>query len=59
MDIPLKLLHYKLGVHLLNYRGYGGSSGQPTEEGIYSDALYLFDKVQEIGALNRNTALMM
>ena len=34
-------------VYLFNYRGYGGSSGQPTEEGIYSDALSLFDKVQE------------
>ena len=34
-------------VYLFNYRGYGGSSGQPTEEGIYSDALFLFDKVHE------------
>ena len=34
-------------IYLLNYRGYGGSSGQPSEEGIYSDALSLFDKVQE------------
>jgi len=33
-------------VYLVNYRGYGGSSGQPTEKGIYSDALLLFDKVQ-------------
>ena len=33
-------------VYLFNYRGYGGSSGQPTEKGIYSDALLLFDKVQ-------------
>jgi len=34
-------------VYLLNYRGYGGSTGQPTEEAIYSDALFLFDKVQK------------
>ena len=34
-------------VYLLNYRGYGGSSGQPTEDGIYADALFLFDKVLE------------
>jgi pimeloyl-ACP methyl ester carboxylesterase len=34
-------------VYLLNYRGYGGSSGQPTEAGIYADALALYDKVQE------------
>ena len=38
-------------VYLFNYRGYGGSSGQPTEEGIYSDALSLFDKVQEKQAI--------
>ena len=34
-------------VYLFNYRGYGGSTGQPTEKGIYSDALFLFDKVQQ------------
>ena len=33
-------------VYLFNYRGYGGSTGQPTEKGIYSDALFLFDKIQ-------------
>ena len=30
-------------VYLLNYRGYGGSSGQPTEAGIFACALALFD----------------
>ena len=34
-------------VYLLNYRGYGESTGYPTENGIFSDALLLFDKVQE------------
>jgi uncharacterized protein len=34
-------------VYLSNYRGYGGSTGRPTEKGIYSDALFLFDKVQK------------
>ena len=33
-------------VYLLNYRGYGGSTGHPTEKGIFSDALVLFDKIQ-------------
>jgi len=33
-------------VFLVKYRGYGGSSGIPEEEGIYSDALYIFDKVK-------------
>ena len=32
-------------VYLLNYRGYGGSSGQPGEKGFFKDALFLFDKV--------------
>ena len=34
-------------VYLFNYRGYGGSSGQPTEKGIYSDALIVFDRVEK------------
>ncbi len=34
-------------VYLLNYRGYGGSTGSPTEQGIYTDALALFDFVNK------------
>lgn len=30
-------------VYLLNYRGYGGSSGSPTEAGLYRDAEAIFD----------------
>ena len=30
-------------VYLVNYRGYGGSSGYPHEKGFYSDALLLYD----------------
>lgn len=30
-------------VYLVNYRGYGGSSGSPHEEGLYRDALLLYD----------------
>ena len=45
-------------VYLLNYRGYGESTGHPTEKGIFSDALLLFDKVQEkhqkISAIGRS-----
>jgi len=32
-------------VYLLHYRGYGGSSGSPTEAALIADALALFDKV--------------
>jgi len=33
-------------LYLLHYRGYGGSSGAPSEEAIQHDALTLFDKVR-------------
>ena len=32
---------------LVNYRGYGGSSGRPTEAGLRADALAIFDRVRE------------
>ena len=32
-------------LYLLHYRGYGGSSGSPSEEAIARDAMSLFDKV--------------
>ncbi|MFP6807123.1 MAG: alpha/beta hydrolase [Pseudomonadales bacterium] len=32
-------------VYLVNYRGYGGSTGNPTEKTIYADAQLLYDKV--------------
>lgn len=33
-------------VYLLHYRGFGGSSGKPTEKSLHADALALFDKIQ-------------
>ena len=35
-------------IYLANYRGYGGSTGSPTEENLYKDALVLFDNVQQM-----------
>ena len=32
-------------IYLLHYRGYGGSTGRPSEEALHQDALALFDKV--------------
>ena len=32
-------------VYLVNYRGYGGSTGSPSEQGIYADAQYVYDAV--------------
>jgi uncharacterized protein len=33
-------------LYALNYRGYGGSTGKPSETAIVTDALRLFDRVQ-------------
>ena len=33
-------------VYLMDYRGYGSSTGKATEEGIYSDALKLYDTIK-------------
>lgn len=35
-------------LYLLHYRGFGDSTGQPTEAGIAHDALELFDKVSAL-----------
>lgn len=32
-------------VYLVKYRGYGGSSGEPTEQALYEDALHIFDQI--------------
>ncbi len=32
-------------LYLMHYRGYGGSTGKPSEEALVADALVLFDKV--------------
>ena len=45
-------------VYLFNYRGYGGSSGEPSEKGIFSDALALYDQIEarheSISAIGRS-----
>lgn len=33
-------------LYLVNYRGYGGSTGKPTEAGLFSDALAIYDHVR-------------
>jgi pimeloyl-ACP methyl ester carboxylesterase len=33
-------------VYLVNYRGYGGSTGMPSEAALFADALAVFDYVQ-------------
>ena len=45
-------------LYLFNYRGYGGSTGKPTEKGIFSDTLALYDQISKqhtsISAIGRS-----
>ncbi len=45
-------------VYLVNYRGFGGSSGSPTQEGLFDDALQLHDSLskrhQTVAAIGRS-----
>ncbi|WP_281555970.1 alpha/beta fold hydrolase [Thalassomonas sp. RHCl1] len=45
-------------VYLVNYRSYGGSSGSPNEQGLYSDALAIYDQLTgqhtSIGVIGRS-----
>jgi hypothetical protein len=47
-----------LTVYLVNYRGYGGSSGSPAESGLFLDALSVYDFVArqhaEISVIGRS-----
>ena len=36
--------HYT--AYLVNYRGYGGSSGEPSEKALFADALALYDQIK-------------
>ena len=59
-DVSLRLATFSAAfpgraVYLLHYRGYGGSSGAPSEEALQRDALALFDRVH---ALHKNVAVI-
>ena len=34
-------------IYLVNYRGYSGSSGKPTEQGLFDDALAIYDQIEQ------------
>ena len=57
-EVPFAEHLFAYTVYLVNYRGYGGSSGKPTEVGLLSDALVIYDSVQEqhesISAMGRS-----
>jgi uncharacterized protein len=49
-DVSRRLLSFSTAfpnqnLYLLHYRGYGGSSGKPSEAALFSDAIALFDRV--------------
>jgi pimeloyl-ACP methyl ester carboxylesterase len=45
-------------IYLVKYRGYSGSTGTPSEQGLYSDAMHIFDKLSrdhaEISIIGRS-----
>lgn len=34
-------------IYLVNYRGYGGSGGEPGQQALYEDALYMVDLIRD------------
>ncbi len=47
-NAPDYLRHFpSFSVYLVNYRGYGGSSGSPAEQALYADALFIFDQLKQ------------
>lgn len=49
-DVSLSMSSFSVGfpdraIYLLHYRGYGGSTGRPSEKALFADALTLFDEV--------------
>lgn len=46
------------GVMLVEYRGYGTSTGSPSEEGLYLDAEAALDKLERLGVPKDHTVLM-
>ena len=48
-DVSLNMPSFSAGfpdsaIYLLHYRGYGGSSGKPSEKALFADALAVFDE---------------
>lgn len=59
-DVALNIVRFKvlfsgLSLYLMNYRGYGGSTGRPTEEGLFSDGRALYEHV---AATHRKVVVM-
>ena len=48
-DYQIMLPSYTL--YFVNYRGFGGSPGKPSEAGLYEDALAVYDQLPNHGAI--------
>ena len=46
------------GVFILSYRGYGGSSGQPSERGLYLDAEAALDYLETAAGVSRERTVL-
>ncbi len=51
-DVSLSLPEYSLGLsdialYMMHYRGYGGSTGKPTEHSLRQDALAVYDRIRD------------
>lgn len=49
VDLAEELSERGLAVLLMDYRGYGGNPGDPSEEGLAKDAMAASDALQELG----------
>ncbi len=49
MPLARTLINEGFGVFLLEYRGYGGNKGNPTEQGLYEDARAALQFLQQQG----------
>lgn len=56
--VELHSLYPDSSLYLMNYRGYGGSTGSPSEAALFSDAVALYDEVagnhQEVIVMGRS-----
>jgi fermentation-respiration switch protein FrsA (DUF1100 family) len=60
-DRPLRFNYYHsrgFGVAYVSYRGYGGSTGSPTEQGLITDANTAYDWLIAKGIAPQNIALL-
>jgi hypothetical protein len=44
---------------VMNYRGYGGSSGRPSERALFADALFVFDHVLKAESIDPAEVVLM